>query len=108
VFFCCSSALASCNSELINNSTAKTQNAPSNLTRVVIIRHQRFGALFYLKAKNSLENRLAKMGWSVEWTEFVAGQPILKAIEKGKNDSFIFGHSLLYNYLRSDDSPRKL
>ena len=86
MFFCCSSALASCNSELINNSTAKTQNAPSNLTRVVIIRHQRFGALFYLKAKNSLENRLAKMGWSVEWTEFVAGPPILEAIGKGKID----------------------
>ena len=78
--FCLSLAVASCKSPLINNSTAKTQNAPSNLTRVVRIGHQRFGALFYLKAKNSLENRLAKMGWSVEWTEFVSGPPILEAI----------------------------
>jgi len=83
--FCLSLAVASCKSP-INNSTAKTQNAPSNLTRVVRIGHQRFGALFYLKAKNSLENRLAKMGWSVEWTEFAAGPPILEAIGKGKID----------------------
>lgn len=84
--FCLSLAVASCHSQLINNSTAKTKNAPSNLTRVVRIGHQRFGALFYLKAKNSLENRLAKMGWSVEWTEFAAGPPILEAIGKGKID----------------------
>lgn len=84
--FCLSLAVASCKSQLIYNSTAKTQNAPSNLTRVVRIGHQGFGALFYLKAKNSLENRLAKMGWSVEWTEFAAGPPILEAIGKGKID----------------------
>jgi len=84
--FCLSLAVASCNSELINKSTAKTQNAPSNLTKVVRIGHQRFGALFYLKAKGSLETRLAEMGWSVEWTEFVAGPPILEAIGKGKID----------------------
>lgn len=69
LFFCFSSALFSCNSQLINNSTAaKTKNAPSNLTRVVRIGHQRFGALFYLKAKGSLATRLAEIGWSVEWT----------------------------------------
>jgi sulfonate transport system substrate-binding protein len=84
--FCWSLAVASCKSQLINNSTAKTQKAPSNLTRVVRIGHQRFRGLFYLKAKNSLENRLAKMGWSVEWTEFAAGQPILEAIGKEKID----------------------
>lgn len=82
--FCLSLAVASCQSQLINNSTAKTQNAPSNLTRVVRIGHQRLRGLFYLKAKNSLENCLAKMGWSVEGTEFAAGSPILEAIGKGK------------------------
>ncbi|MEG4283101.1 aliphatic sulfonate ABC transporter substrate-binding protein [Microcoleus sp. A006_D1] len=86
LIFCLSLAVASCNSELINNSTAKTKNAPSNLTKVVRIGHQPFGALFYLKAKGSLETRLAKMGWSVEWTEFVAGPPILEAIGQGKID----------------------
>ena len=84
--FCLSLAVASCQSKLINNSTAKTQNAPSKLTRVVRIGHQRFRGLFYLKAKNSLEHRLAKMGWSVEGTEFAAGSPILEAIRKGKID----------------------
>ncbi|MGB3262980.1 MAG: aliphatic sulfonate ABC transporter substrate-binding protein [Microcoleus sp.] len=79
-------AAASCKSELINNYTAKTQNAPSNLTKVVRIGHQGFGALFYLKAKGSLETRLAEIGWRVEWTEFLAGPPILAAIGKGKID----------------------
>ena len=83
---CLSLDFFSCKSELINNSTAKTKNSPSNLTKVVRIGHQRFGALFYLKAKGSLETRLAKMGWFVEWTEFVAGPPILEAIGKGKID----------------------
>ncbi|MEG3973862.1 aliphatic sulfonate ABC transporter substrate-binding protein [Microcoleus sp. herbarium8] len=83
---CLTLTVASCKSEVINNSTAKTQNAPSNLTRVVRIGHQRFGALFYLKAKGSLETRLAEIGWSVEWTEFAAGPPILAAIGKGKID----------------------
>ncbi len=86
LIFFLSLAVASCNSELINNSTAKTQNAPSNLTKVVRIGHQPFGTLFYLKAKGSLETRLAKMGWSVDWTEFVTGPPILKAIGQGKID----------------------
>ena len=84
--FCLSLAVASCNSDLINNSTAKTKNAPSNLTKIVRIGHQPFGALFYLKAQGSLETRLAKMGWFVEWTEFLAGSPILEAIGKGKID----------------------
>ncbi|MEG4322583.1 MULTISPECIES: aliphatic sulfonate ABC transporter substrate-binding protein [unclassified Microcoleus] len=84
--FCLSLAVASCNSELIDNFTAKTKNPYSNLTKVLRIGHQPFGALFYLKAKGSLETRLAKMGWSVEWTEFVAGPPILAAIGQGKID----------------------
>lgn len=83
--FCFILALA-CKLGFINNSTAKTQNLPSNLTKVVRIGYQRFGALFYLKAKGSLETRLAEIGWSVEWTEFAAGLPILAAIGKGKID----------------------
>ncbi|MEG3971362.1 hypothetical protein QUA00_27630 [Microcoleus sp. T2B6] len=31
-----------------------------------------------------METRLGKIGWSVEWTEFAAGPPILEAIGKGK------------------------
>ncbi|MBE9185770.1 aliphatic sulfonate ABC transporter substrate-binding protein [Microcoleus sp. LEGE 07076] len=84
--FCLILAAASCKSQIVNNYTAKTKNAPSNLTKVVRIGHQGFGALFYLKAKGSLETRLTKMGWSVEWTEFVAGPPILAAIGKAKID----------------------
>ncbi|MEG3988247.1 ABC transporter substrate-binding protein [Microcoleus sp. S28C3] len=33
-----------------------------------------------------METRLAEIGWSVEWTEFAAGLPILEAIGKGKID----------------------
>jgi len=115
--FCLSLAVASCKSPLINNSTAKTKNAPSNLTRVVRISHQRFGALFYLKAKNSLEKRLAKMGWSVEWTEFTAGPPILEAIGKGKIDLgyvgvaspiFVQSEGVHFVYIANDSAPRSI
>ncbi|MEG5061500.1 aliphatic sulfonate ABC transporter substrate-binding protein [Microcoleus sp. A2-C5] len=86
LFLCLSLTVASCNSDLINSFTAKEQNSSSNLTKIVKIGHQPFGTFFYLKAKGSLEARLAKMGWYVEWTEFVAGPPILKAIGQGKID----------------------
>ncbi|MEG3848527.1 sulfonate ABC transporter substrate-binding protein [Microcoleus sp. herbarium19] len=83
--FCLSIVLGSCRSELITQPTS-TEKLPSSLTKVVKIGHQRFGALFYLKAKGSLETRLAKMGWFVEWTEFAAGPAILEAIGTGKID----------------------
>lgn len=86
LFFCLSLAVASCQSQPINNSITNNPNAPPNLTKTVRIGHQPFGALFYLKAKGSLETRLAEIGWRVEWTEFVAGPPILAAIGKGKID----------------------
>jgi sulfonate transport system substrate-binding protein len=86
IFFCLSLALFSCGFELTNNFTAKTKDPSLNLTKIVRIGHQPLGALFYLKFKGSLEARLSKMGWSVEWTEFVAGPPILEAIGKGKID----------------------
>lgn len=86
LFFCLTLTVASCNSDLINSFTAKKTNSFSNSTKIVRIGHQPFGALFYLKAKGSLETHLAKMGWCVEWTEFVAGPPLLKAIGQGKID----------------------
>lgn len=84
--FCLSIVLGSCRSQLINQPTSLTEKLPSSLTKVVRIGHHRLGAMFYLKAKGSLETRLAKMGWSVEWTKFVAGPAILEAIGKGKID----------------------
>ena len=77
--------LGSCKLELITQPRSPTEKLPS-LTKVVRIGHHRLGAMFYLKAKGSLETRLAKMGWSVEWTKFVAGPAILEAIGKGKID----------------------
>ncbi|MBE9094692.1 aliphatic sulfonate ABC transporter substrate-binding protein [Tychonema sp. LEGE 07203] len=84
--FCLTLTVASCQSPPINSNTPKTQNPHSNLTKIVRIGHQGFGVLFYLKAKGSLETRLAEIGWRVEWTEFLAGPPILAAIGKGKID----------------------
>lgn len=84
--FCLSIVLGSCRSQLINQPTSPTEKLPSSLTKVVRIGHHRLGAMFYLKAKGSLETRLAKMGWSVEWTKFVAVPAILEAIGKGKID----------------------
>jgi sulfonate transport system substrate-binding protein len=83
---CLSVVLGSCTSEPINHSITKTQNIPSTITKTVRIGYLPFGTLLYLKAKGSLETRLAKIGWSVEWTEFPVGPPIFEAIGKEKLD----------------------
>lgn len=91
VLSCCLSiVLGSCTSERINESNAPRDNLPSNLTKIVRIGYQPLGTLLYLKAKGSLETRLAKMGWSVAWTEFPTGPPIFDAIGKAKID---FGYA---------------
>lgn len=87
---CLSIVLGSCTSERITDSTAPRDNLPSNFTKIVRIGYQPLGTLLYLKAKGSLETRLAKIGLSVAWTEFPTGPPIFDAIAKAKID---FGYA---------------
>lgn len=54
------------------------------------IGYQKSGAFLLVKNEGSLEKRLAPLGWKVQWTEFVAGVPLLEALGAGKLD---VGHS---------------
>lgn len=43
-------------------------------------RYQKYGNVILLKAKGTLEPRLAELGYKVTWAEFPFGPPLLEAI----------------------------
>jgi sulfonate transport system substrate-binding protein len=61
---------------------ALTQNAD----RVIRIGYQKYGTLVLLKARGSLEKRLAPMHVAVKWTEFPAGPQLLEGLNVGSID----------------------
>jgi sulfonate transport system substrate-binding protein len=61
---------------------ASTQNAD----RVIRIGYQKYGTLVLLKARGSLEKRLAPMHVAVKWTEFPAGPQLLEGLNVGSID----------------------
>jgi sulfonate transport system substrate-binding protein len=54
--------------------------------KVVRIGFQKYGKLVLLKSKGSLEPKLKALGYSVTWTEFPSGPPLLEAINVGAID----------------------
>jgi sulfonate transport system substrate-binding protein len=54
--------------------------------KVVRIGFQKYGKLVLLKSKGTLEPRLKALGYSVSWTEFPSGPPLLEAINVGAID----------------------
>jgi sulfonate transport system substrate-binding protein len=54
--------------------------------KVVRIGYQKYGKLVLLKNKGSLEAKLEPLGFSVAWTEFPSGPPLLEAINAGAID----------------------
>jgi sulfonate transport system substrate-binding protein len=61
---------------------ASTQNADN----VIRIGYQKYGTLVLLKARGSLEKRLAPMHVEVKWTEFPAGPQLLEGLNVGSID----------------------
>ena len=61
---------------------ALTQNADN----VLRIGYQKYGTLVLLKARGSLEKRLAAMQVEVKWTEFPAGPQLLEGLNVGAID----------------------
>jgi sulfonate transport system substrate-binding protein len=61
---------------------ALTQNADN----VLRIGYQKYGTLVLLKARGSLEKRLAAMHVEVKWTEFPAGPQLLEGLNVGSID----------------------
>jgi sulfonate transport system substrate-binding protein len=61
------------------------QNAnPSD--HIIRIGYQKYGTLVLLKARGSLEKRLAAMQVNVQWTEFPAGPQLLEGLNVGSID----------------------
>jgi sulfonate transport system substrate-binding protein len=61
-------------------------DASAQQKEVVRIGYQKYGTLTLLKGKGSLEQRLAKDGIEVRWSEFPAGPPLLEALNVGSID----------------------
>ncbi|WP_018229158.1 sulfonate ABC transporter substrate-binding protein [Methyloversatilis universalis] len=75
-------ALAVLSAGLLASGTANAQSAPKE----VRIGFQKYGTLVILKARGTLEKRLAEKGIEVKWTEFPFGPPLLEAINLGSLD----------------------
>jgi sulfonate transport system substrate-binding protein len=53
---------------------------------VIHIGYQKYGNFILLKGTGELEKKLAPKGYTVEWTEFPSGPPLLEAINAGAID----------------------
>ncbi|KRW58532.1 sulfonate ABC transporter substrate-binding protein [Pseudomonas sp. TTU2014-080ASC] len=68
---------------------AITQAQAENLR----IGYQKYGTLVLLKAKGSLEKRLAEQGVTVTWTEFPGGPQLLEGLNVGSVDFGVTGET---------------
>src|SRR5580704_7419658 len=60
---------------------------------VIRIGYQKYGTLVLLKARGSLEKRLAPLHVEVQWTEFPAGPQLLEGLNVGAIDFGIAGEA---------------
>jgi sulfonate transport system substrate-binding protein len=58
---------------------------------VLRVGYQKYGTLVFEKARGTLEKRLAPLGVTVTWTEFLGGPPLLEALGAGSIDFGISG-----------------
>lgn len=68
---------------IIATGFSSTASAAENVFR---IGYQKYGTLILLKARGTLEQRLAPLGVSVSWTEFPAGPQLLEGLNVGSID----------------------
>lgn len=61
--------------------------------KVVRIGYQKYGKLVLLKGRGTLEEKLKPLGYSVIWTEFPSGPPLLEALNVGSIDFGISGET---------------
>src|SRR5215468_10093219 len=72
---------------------AATVGASYGEDRVVRIGFQKYGKLVLLKGRGTLEDRLKPLGYTVTWTEFPSGPPLLEALNVGAIDFGIAGET---------------
>jgi sulfonate transport system substrate-binding protein len=74
-------------------SPAQAQTTAGNVPKELRIGFQKYGTLVILRARGTLEKRLADKGINVKWTEFPFGPPLLEAINVGSIDVGTVGES---------------
>lgn len=67
--------------------------AASDNESVLRIGYQKYGTLVLLKAKGTLEKRLAEQGVEVKWTEFPGGPQLLEGLNVGSVDFGVTGET---------------
>lgn len=60
---------------------------------VLRIGYQKYGTLVLLKARGTLEKRLAEQGFTVQWTEFPGGPQLLEGLNVGSIDFGVTGET---------------
>ncbi|WP_252271977.1 sulfonate ABC transporter substrate-binding protein [Pseudomonas subflava] len=68
-------------------------HAASQDKSVLRIGYQKYGTLVLLKAKGTLEKRLAEQGVEVKWTEFPGGPQLLEGLNVGSVDFGVTGET---------------
>lgn len=71
---------------VVGSVLAMSGAAAQSQDKVLRIAFQKYGKLVLLKSKGSLDAKLKPLGYSVNWTEFPSGPPILEAINVGSID----------------------
>ncbi|MBE7373961.1 sulfonate ABC transporter substrate-binding protein [Pseudomonas lopnurensis] len=69
---------------------AQAQSKQENVLR---IGYQKYGTLVLLKARGTLEKRLADQGVAVQWTEFPGGPQLLEGLNVGSIDFGVTGET---------------
>ncbi len=67
--------------------------AQSKQDTILRIGYQKYGTLVLLKARGTLEKRLAGQGVSVQWTEFPGGPQLLEGLNVGSIDFGVTGET---------------
>jgi sulfonate transport system substrate-binding protein len=75
------------------SAVAATVGASYGQDKVVRIGYQKYGKLVLLKGRGTLEDKLKPLGYSVSWTEFPSGPPLLEALNVGAIDFGIAGET---------------
>src|SRR6516165_696125 len=72
---------------------AATVSASYGEDKTIRIGFQKYGKLVLLKGRGTLEEKLKSLGYSVSWTEFPSGPPLLEALNVGAIDFGIAGET---------------
>jgi sulfonate transport system substrate-binding protein len=72
---------------------AAGEAARAQTPKVVSIGYQKYGNFIVLKARGSLEKRLAPLGFSVRWLEFPAGPQLLEGVNAKAVDIGVVGET---------------